>query len=73
MRYKMTRKAKNCYGCPAETIFDYQERSTYCLLNYERVQEIVFVKGITTYRYSPKECCHKPKTVKEFSKRLKNK
>ena len=64
----MARKAKSCYDCPAHT-------DGCCLLGYERTQEncnITGPKGMGHVTiYSPKQCCHKPKTVKEFSKRLK--
>lgn len=64
----MVRKVENCYGCPADGIIG-------CLLGYERNKKYENMRGprglgcITIY--SPKECCHKPKTVKEFAKRLK--
>ena len=64
-------KAKSCYRCPAESIFDYQTGATCCLLNYNREEQVLIVNGVVVYKYSPKECCHKPKTIKEFSKRLK--
>ena len=65
----MTYKVKNCYGCPAHT-------DSKCLLDYERDAVNCNINGpkggghITIY--SPKECCHKPKTQKEFFKRLNN-
>lgn len=63
----MTRKVKNCYGCPADS------GNIGCLLRYERNEEHPYIKGPKGYAhvtvYSPKECCHKPKTVKEFVKR----
>lgn len=66
----MVRKVKNCYGCPADG------GAIGCLLKYERnkvFENIVGPKGLGCLTiYSPKECCHKPKTVKEFAKRLKN-
>ena len=64
----MTYKAKNCYNCPAHT-------DSKCLLDYERYAVNCNIKGpkgsghITIY--SPKECCHKPRTQKEFFKRWK--
>lgn len=65
----MVRKVKNCYGCPAHT-------DSKCLLGYERNNVYENVKGPKGIGhiviYSPKTCCHKPKTVKEFSKRLRN-
>ena len=60
----MARKVKNCYSCPAHT-------DGCCLLGYERTQEncnIIGPKGMGHVTIcSPKECCHKPKTIKEFS------
>ena len=62
----MARKVKNCYGCPADI-------GTGCLLNYERDAVFEYIRGpkgcghITVY--SPKICCHKPKTQKEFFNR----
>ena len=62
----MSRKAKSCYNCPAHT-------ESYCLLGYQRNYVFENVKGPKGIGHivicSPKECCHKPKTVKEFSKR----
>ena len=66
----MTYKVKNCYSCPAHTDIG-------CLLGYERDAVNCNINGpkgsghITIY--SPKQGCHKPKTIKEFSKRFKNK
>ena len=60
------RKVKNCYGCPAND-------SIGCLLGYERneTNKNVNFEGrcghITIY--SPKICCHKPKSVKDFFNR----
>lgn len=65
----MVRKVENCYGCPADG------GATGCLLRHERNIKYENIKGpkglchITIY--SPKECCHKPKTMKEFAKRVK--
>ena len=62
----MVRKTKSCYGCPAHT-------ESICLLGYKRTTtncNIIGPKGgghLTVY--SPVECCHKPKTQKEFFKR----
>ena len=68
VKIKVMRKVKNCYGCLAHT-------EGYCLLGYERNKEncnIAGPKGMGhTTIYSSKECCHKPKTIKEFLKRLK--
>lgn len=61
------RKVTNCYGCHADS-------STGCLLGYEREAEQWYIQGpkgrghITTY--APKECCHKPRTLKEFTRRF---
>ena len=61
------RKVKNCYGCHAHT-------DSKCLLDYERDAVNCNINGpkggghITIY--SPKECCHKPKTYKEFTMRF---
>ena len=66
----MAYKVKNCYGCPAHT-------DSKCLLDYERNAVNCNINGpkggghITIH--SPKECCHKPKTIKEFLERFKNK
>ena len=66
----MANKVKNCYGCPADTY-------GMCLLGYKREFEYGYVDtpfGTHTCKISyPIECCHKPKTVKEFKKRLKDK
>lgn len=66
----MTRKVKNCYGCPADG------GATGCLLKHERnkvFENVVGPKGGGhIIIYSPKECCHKPKTIKKFSKRFTN-
>ena len=65
----MPRKAKSCYNCSAHT-------DSTCLLGYERDAVNCNINGpkggghITIY--SPKQCCHKPKTVKEFSMRFNN-
>lgn len=61
-------KVKNCYDCPAHT-------TTNCLLGYTRDRQFINVagpKGLGHIEiYSPKSCCHKPRTQKEFIKRLK--
>lgn len=60
------RKVKNCYGCPAHD-------TTGCLLGFERNETIKNIKlgGLSGYItiYSPKICCHKPKSVKDFFKK----
>lgn len=65
----MARKVKNCYGCPADG------GEIGCLLKHERnikYENIKTPKGLGHVTvYSPKECCHKPKTMKEFAKRVK--
>ena len=66
----MPRKVKSCYGCPAESTFDYETGAKRCLLNYDRERQVLIVYGVIVYKYSPKTCCHKPKTVKEYFKRL---
>lgn len=58
------RKAKSCYSCIA---FSYNNRHCNnggCLLGYEQLYDSV--KDM----YSPKECCYKPRTLKEFSRRF---
>ena len=58
------RKAKSCYNCIA---FNYNNRRCNnggCLLGYD------VTYNSTTDLYSPKECCHKPKTYKEFTRRF---
>lgn len=65
----MTRKVENCYGCPADN------SAIGCLLGHKRNIKYENMKGpkglacITIYY--PKECCHKPKSIKEFVKRWK--
>ena len=58
----MARKVENCYGCPADG------GATGCLLRHKRNIRYENMKG-------PKglACitCHKPKTMKEFAKRVK--
>lgn len=65
----MTRKVKNCYGCLADG------GATGCLLKHKRnkvFENIIGPKGLGCIMvYSPKECCHKPKTTREFAKRVK--
>lgn len=65
----MARKVENCYGCPADG------GATGCLLRYKRnirYENMKGPKGLACITiYSPKECCHKPKTMKEFAKRVK--
>lgn len=56
------RKAKSCYGCYA-----YSNWLNVCLLNY-RTETYAWVGGIGLIR--PVKCCHKPKTTKEYFKRL---
>ena len=63
----MVRKAKSCYNCPAHSLNNRRSNNGGCLLGYSLVYDKI------TDMYSPKECCHKPKTVKEFSKRWLNK
>ena len=62
----MSCKVKDCYGCPADGI-------DCCLLGYDRILKYEYFigpKGGGHHKvYSPKECCHKPKTIKEFTKR----
>ena len=64
----MSNKVKNCYGCPAHT-------ESLCLLGYKRNESNCNIKGYKggghVTIYSPKICCHKPKTQKEFIQRLK--
>ena len=62
----MTRKAKNCYDCIAFSLNNRYTQNGGCLLGYEQIYDSV--KDF----YIPKECCHKPKTIKEFSERCKN-
>lgn len=62
----MVRKVKNCYGCPADG------GATGCLLKYKRDERYERFNKVNLLIYSPKECCHKPKTVKEFIRRWKN-
>ena len=61
----MSCKVKDCYGCPADGI-------DCCLLGYDRILKYEYFigpKGGGHHKvYSPKECCHKPKTIKEFTK-----
>lgn len=62
------RKAKSCYSCPVHT-------DSGCSLGYKRNISSCNVKGTKglghTAIYSPEVCCHKPKTQKEFFRRLK--
>lgn len=60
------RKVKNCYGCPADN------GRCGCLLKYERVGKYEIFNKVSLLIYSPVKCCHKPKSVKEFFKRLKS-
>lgn len=60
------RKVKDCYGCPAHT-------NICCLLGFERNKtnkNVNFggIRGCVTI-YSPKICCHKPKSSKYFFKK----
>lgn len=65
----MARKVENYYGCPADG------GATGCLLRCKRnirYENMRGPKGLACLTiYFPKECCHKPKTIKEFAKRLK--
>lgn len=59
------RKAKSCYNCIAHNVNNIGNNNGICLLGYDMVY------NSQTGLYSPKECCHKPKSVKEFVKRLR--
>lgn len=59
------RKAKTCYNCIAHSVNNIRSNNGICLLGYPMVY------NNQTGLYSPKECCHKPKSVKEFVKRLR--
>lgn len=58
------KKVKHCYGCYA-----YKNGHTYygdyCGLGYETERDKNFM-------LTPKKCCNKPKTLKEFFDRLIN-
>lgn len=58
------RKAKSCYNCIAFSYNNRRYNNGGCLLGYD-----VTYNSITDL-YSPKECCHKPKTYKEFTRRF---
>ena len=62
----MSRKAKSCYNCIAFSFNNRHCNNGGCLLGYDVIYNPI------TDLYSPKECCHKPKTIKEFSKRFNN-
>ena len=62
----MPRKANSCYNCPAHNYNNRHCNNGSCLLGYD----LTYNTKIDSY--SPKECCHKPKTIKEFLKRLNN-
>ena len=62
----MSRKATCCYGCYAH-IGGFQD---YCNLGHPTETYEVNVNGMSMRMLRPKECCHKPKTVKEYFKRL---
>lgn len=59
------RKAKSCYNCIAHSVNNIGYNNAICLLGYDMVY------NNQTGLYSPKECCHKPKSVKELVKRLR--
>lgn len=61
----MTRKARNCYNCIAFSYNSKYRQNGGCLLGYEQTYDSA--KDF----YIPKECCHKPRTQKEFFKRRK--
>ena len=63
----MARKAKNCLECPADG------GHCGCLLKYERVGKYEIFNKVSLLIYSPVKPCHKPKSYKEFVKRLKEK
>ena len=58
------RKAKNCYNCIAFSYNNRRYNNGGCLLGYNVTYNFI------TDLYSPKECCHKPKTYKEFTRRF---
>lgn len=59
------RKAKTCYNCIAHSVNNLGYNNGICLLGYDMVY------NNQTGLYSPKKCCYKPKSVKEFVKRLR--